>query len=151
MFCILKYVIDSNVFASLLVKDEYYDIVKRFFNKNSISRLITLDLSYVETANVLWKHTYLFKRLSINEYNMLKSKVTELIDKLVYKVYSSKDYLVEALDLAVEHGITLYDSLYIVLAIKNDGKLATLDKALMRKLENTSYYSLIYYLAEYKT
>ena len=49
------YVVDSSVFASIMVKDEFYgralDFVRRFQGK-----VATVDLAVVEVANVLWKH-----------------------------------------------------------------------------------------------
>ena len=40
--------------------------------------------------------------------------------------------LIEAIDLADRHGLTVYDALYLQLALDIDGELATLDKDLIR-------------------
>lgn len=40
--------------------------------------------------------------------------------------------LLEAIDLADRHGLTVYDALYLQLALDVDGELATLDKDLRR-------------------
>jgi predicted nucleic acid-binding protein len=43
--------------------------------------------------------------------------------------------LLEAIDLADRHGLTVYDALYLQLALDVDGELATLDKELRRAAE----------------
>ena len=43
--------------------------------------------------------------------------------------------LLEAIDLADRHGLTVYDALYLQLALDVDGGLATLDEALRRAAE----------------
>jgi predicted nucleic acid-binding protein len=40
--------------------------------------------------------------------------------------------LIETVELAERHGLTIYDALYLQLAIDIDGELATLDKELQR-------------------
>lgn len=43
--------------------------------------------------------------------------------------------VLEAIDLADRHGLTVYDALYLQLALDVDGELATLDKDLARAAE----------------
>ena len=43
--------------------------------------------------------------------------------------------VVDALDLADRHGLTVYDALYLQLALDVDGELATLDRQLIRAAE----------------
>jgi predicted nucleic acid-binding protein len=44
--------------------------------------------------------------------------------------------LVEAVELAVRHGLSVYDAAYLALAIDLDGELATNDRALARAAES---------------
>jgi len=98
-------VIDSNVYASVIVKDEFYEWCKRYM----LTKKITLDLAFAEAGNVIWKHV---KMGRINAEDAVKrAKVLKrLID--TSKVYESKDFLVEAIELAVKYDITVYDALF---------------------------------------
>jgi len=49
-------VLDSSIYASIIVKDEFYEACKELVRQRSA----TLDLSFDESANVIWKHIYQF-------------------------------------------------------------------------------------------
>lgn len=141
---LLKYIIDSTVFASIITKDEFHEIAYEFFYNHSTLDLITLDLTYIEVANVLWKHVYILKRIRYDEYKRLRDIVPMIIDKCVSKVYSSKNYLSDALEFSIEHGIPIYDSLFIVVTIDHKGKLVTFDSKLLEKLRSIGLEEIIY-------
>jgi len=135
----MRYVVDSSVFASLIVKDEFHDIAEDFFQKNLTTELVTVDLAYVEVTNVLWKYFYIFRKIPDDAYRYLRDKLPSIIDKLVSNVYPSKNYLSKALDLSVEVGMPVYDSLFITVARESNGELATLDEELAKKLPRDTY------------
>ncbi len=128
------FVVDASVFSSIIVKDEFYENAREFLVKYPSKNLVTVDLAYAETANTLWKHVFVYKRIPLEKYNELKSLVKPLIDKSVSKVYRSDTILVKALDRALEYGITVYDGLYVALALKLGYKLASFDEKLENKL-----------------
>jgi len=45
-------VIDSSVYASVIVKDKFYEKCKKYV----VVKKVTLDLAFAEAGNVLWKH-----------------------------------------------------------------------------------------------
>jgi predicted nucleic acid-binding protein len=64
------------------------------------------------------------------------SRVRALLDRLAASGLETADRglagVLEAIDLAEAHGLTIYDALYLQLALDIDGELATLDKDLRR-------------------
>jgi len=126
------YVADSSVFASILVKDEFYgralDFVRRFQG-----RIFTLDFAVVEVANALWKHVHLMKRIPRDRYAALRDAVKPLVYSAA-RVFKAGELLKDALDNAVGLEITVYDSLYVTLALREGCKLATFDEKLRAQL-----------------
>lgn len=127
------YVLDSSVFASILVKDEFYSIATEFVRRHLKEENITFELAFIEVANVLWKHTFILKRISKDKYKKLRSNIKSLISNIAH-VYSSADILEEATDNAVEFGISVYDSLFVTLALSKKYKLVSFDEKLKKVL-----------------
>ncbi len=89
----------------------------------------TSSLAIFEIGNAIWKQVYQRKRLNEDEgmkvLNVMK-EVLESLEKLEI------DEPQDVLKIAVENGITFYDSAYLYLAIKNDLSLVTDDEKLYR-------------------
>jgi len=129
-------VIDSNVYASVVVKDEFYEKCRRYM----LMKKVTLDLAFAEAGNVIWKH---MKMGRIKAEDTVRR--AEVLKRLVNtsKVYESKDLLVEAVELAVKYDVTVYDALFVALAQRLNDKLVTTDRKLWEKLRNTDISHLI--------
>ncbi|MGQ4894763.1 MAG: type II toxin-antitoxin system VapC family toxin [Candidatus Njordarchaeia archaeon] len=56
----------------------------------------------------------------------------------VVKVVSTNSIYKRAIEIAIDTNISIYDSLFLAIASKEDSKLATLDKTLINKLKNTN-------------
>ncbi len=124
-------VLDSSIYASIIVKDEFYEACKELVRQ----RTATLDLSFAESANVIWKHIYQLKRIPSGEADMRAEMLVKLIK--YSKIYLSRDFLPESTVIAVKYGITVYDSLFITLAKTLDLKFATTDEKLRKRLGKT--------------
>ncbi len=127
------YVLDSSIFASVVVKDEYYDVAVNFIKRHFKEENVTVELAFIEVANALWKHTYVLKRIPEDKYLILKGSIKSLISS-VAKICGSIEILEEAVDNAIRFGVSVYDSLYLTLALNRGGKLITLDERLARML-----------------
>ncbi len=123
-------VADSSVFASVIVKDEFYDVCKRVVT----SKKATVDLAYAETANVLWKHVKM-GRIPPEEVD----RRVELLRKLIgtSRVFRVEELMTDAVGLAVDSNITVYDALFVALAVKLNTKLITTDRKLVEGLKGT--------------
>lgn len=129
-------VIDSSVYASVVVKDEFYEECKKYM----LTKKVTLDLAFAEAGNAIWKHVKMGK---IKAEDAVKR--AEVLKRLINtsKVYESKDFLVEAVELAVKYDVTVYDALFVALAQRLNNKLITTDRKLWEKLKDTDVSHLI--------
>ncbi len=120
-------VIDSSVFASVIVKDEFYEECREYLLEDRA----TVDIAFAEAGNVLWKHVRM-GRIVKEEVE----KRTDLLRALIRssKVYGSDELLLHSMELAVNQGITVYDALFLSLAIQLDTNLITTDKKLYERL-----------------
>jgi len=91
------------------------------------------DLIWVEITNILWKSVR-SKRCSLGD---AKSTLAALHQQRLPTVPTAP--LVErALEIAVQHGRTAYDSLYVALAAASNAELVTADEKLVNAL--TAYF-----------
>jgi predicted nucleic acid-binding protein len=87
------------------------------------------DLFWAEVGNLLWKAVRL-KRCSLSE---AKSGLT-LLNEYGFRTISSKSLLDLAVSLATAFNRTLYDSLYVALAVSSKSQLVTADEKLANAL-----------------
>jgi len=132
-------VIDSSVFASVVVKDEFYDRCRLYVARGDKA---TVDIAYAEVANVVWKHVKM-GRIPPGEAAYRVRLASKIISSA--RVYRSVDLLEEAVEAAVRHGVAVYDALYLTLAVKLGAKLATTDRSLAERLgaQAISYIELL--------
>ena len=129
------FVVDASVFSSVIVKDEFYERAKRFLLEHSAFDLVTVDLAFIEAANVLWKHAFIHRRISRDVYGVLAKSLESLIRTSCSKIYCACEVLGEAMEKALDLGITVYDAIYVALALKHKCKIASFDERLKSKLE----------------
>ncbi|RLE86440.1 MAG: hypothetical protein DRN04_19485 [Thermoprotei archaeon] len=72
------YIVDASVFASIIVKDKFYNSAKELIVKYRREGLITVDIVFVELANAPWKHTFKPKRIPEKMFNELKTSYYHL-------------------------------------------------------------------------
>ena len=116
-------VLDTSAAVELILNRPQKDIVESCLLK---ADLVTSPVLYIsEIANVFWKY-HQFESLKKEICEELIEKSIQLIDH--YEPCSTL-YL-EAFHLSCETRQPLYDSLFIVLARRNNGMLVSLDKRL---------------------
>lgn len=87
------------------------------------------DLFWVEVANALWKAV---RRNEISPTNAVAA--LSFLRDLDIATLPSIDILPQALDLAIRHVRTVYDSLYVVLALQSKSEMITADERLANAL-----------------
>jgi predicted nucleic acid-binding protein len=88
----------------------------------------------VEMGNILWK--------KVQRAELLLADAAEIVGKLPTLPLSRHPVmplLASALDLACQTNRTVYDSLYLALAIQLDGQMVTADRRLVNALAATPY------------
>jgi predicted nucleic acid-binding protein len=76
--------------------------------------------------NAVWKHSKIRHVITDEIAEKLHNTLNQLIDAKVLIVEDENKYVDEAFKIAMEHNLTLYDSLYISQAIER-GQLLTSD------------------------
>ena len=92
-------------------------------------RFLVPDLFWVEVANALWKAV---RRNEISANNA--AAAMSFLRDLAIATLPSIDIVPQALDLAITHGRTAYDSLYVALAMQSKSSLITADERLANAL-----------------
>ncbi|MGA8762513.1 MAG: type II toxin-antitoxin system VapC family toxin [Candidatus Sulfotelmatobacter sp.] len=92
-------------------------------------RFFVPDLFWVELANVLWKAVRR-RRLSLKNAEFAFSQMREL----GIPTLPSAPFLSEALRLAASYDLTVYDGVYVVLAVQSGVELVTADERLANAL-----------------
>ena len=116
-------VIDASSLVKYLLGEEgWRQVEEKFFET-----VVSLDLVVKEAANALWKHSVLRRIISLEQSLKLYQVLKKLIQAEIIVLEDQEKYIDEAFRIAVEHHITVYDSLYIAQALVH-GRLLTSDK-----------------------
>ena len=128
------YVIDASVLVKYVILAEYDDSVERIvsLHQEFSIQLVAPSFLLVECANVLWKDA-LRKEMPIENVIAALDDLRRINVRLV----SQEDLLDDALRLAVEINITVYDALYCALARRENAEIITEDRRLRNALDNT--------------
>ncbi len=135
----ITYVIDASALVKFVITEEYTDFVREIVSLHEVSeiQLIAPDFLLVESANVLWKDA-----LRVGSH--IEDVVAAYNDLLRINVHlvPQADLLEDALRLALDINITVYDALYCALARRENAELITEDRRLRNALDLTDIRSL---------
>jgi predicted nucleic acid-binding protein len=128
------WIVDASVGVKPYLPEDLDEVARELFNRGRTGRasLYVPDLFYIECANIFWKHV---RRQTIPAAHARRS-LRNLNDVILFPV-SSTDLLLNALDLALDFGITAYDASYVALAEDLNLPLITADRKLIGKLDGS--------------
>ncbi len=113
-------VIDASSLAKLVNREEGWEAVVDILRDGCY----TVDLAVKEVLNSIWKRV-IWGEL---DSDMGERLASSFLENLMVKLESQEPLYLDAYKLAVGHGITVYDALYIVLAKRLGAVLVTSDK-----------------------
>jgi predicted nucleic acid-binding protein len=132
-------VMDSSVIVALVTLEDFSGWARKKISEHGYFHI--LELNYYEVANALrYKQSDKFNAGDAEE---AFSQAVELMNQ--FGVHSFGEVVVDAMTLALELNIAVYDAAFLSLADKLDMRLLTLDIRLAKRLENTKYCGLIEY------
>jgi len=102
------------------------------------------DLIYPETGNILWKK-HRRKELSRSEVEDISGS----IESLPISIETSKPLMSLAIELGMAYGITVYDSMYMVVAKISESTLITADRKLVEQISKTDDRKYVTWLGHY--
>lgn len=126
-------VLDSTAIASIFFKDKYSERVEAAVKK--FGRLYTMDIALAEVGSVAWKRIHIFKEDFATDSRALASAMDFI--QYVCQVFESWDVLIEALELGVRQGLTIYDCLFMALGRRMKLKLLTTDEKLRNRTQES--------------
>jgi predicted nucleic acid-binding protein len=116
-------VIDSSTIAKFLLKEEGWGKAREVL----MGKPYTLDLAVKEVANTIWRRVTLLRDISIDKAFTLLNDLLEL--KKILLIIEPQDlYLNQALKIAIENKIAIYDALFIVQAMRKQAVFITSDE-----------------------
>ena len=131
-------VVDASVAVKWFVVEEHSDVALAVLRKED---LIAPDLLWPEIGNIVWKKV---QRRELAEKDA--RLVLDLFLKAPITSYNSAAMITAALDVALETGRTVYDSLYVALAAMEGCRMITADRRLFNSLVGTAYAGLSVWL-----
>jgi predicted nucleic acid-binding protein len=120
----LSYVIDASVAAKWILPEPDSDVAMVLLEQAD-ARFHVPELCTAELANVLWKRS---RRGEISSLDAVEA-AAQLRD-LPVRRHSHQTLITPALLIALQHGITVYDALYVALALSLDATVITADRTL---------------------
>jgi len=120
--------------ASVAVKwylPEVHDVPSRRLLTNG-DELLVPDLIFPEVGNILWKRVRMGQMTEAEGQTILAS-----LASLPLQVTSSGSLVSSALAISCETGRTVYDSLYLALAVRENSVMVTADKKFYNALRGT--------------
>jgi len=121
----------------VIVADSSYIVEGLLKNKKLLSddQIVTPELVVYEVTNAIWKHENLLKDLENGKTYL--SIVYGLIEAGTITILSPNEPLMqEAYSVAKRNGITVYDAVFVSLAIKLGLALRTYDRAQIRAFKS---------------
>ena len=124
-------VIDSSAIAKFLLREEGWLKVKGFL----LEKPYTLELAVEEVANAIWRRVMLLRDISVGKAFIILNDLLEL-KKYLLVVEPQTPYLSQALKIAIENKVTVYDALFIAQALAKQAVLITSDEKQCKLAEN---------------
>jgi predicted nucleic acid-binding protein len=118
-------VIDTSAFARLALREPGWEEVVPFLREQP--KPMTVEMLRVEILNALWKSV----RLGLIDSETARSierEVARLFERQVIGIEPNAAYAAQALEIACEHTLAVFDALFIAQAARHDTRLLTADR-----------------------
>ena len=120
----IEKVIDSSVLTAYILKEHGWEELEKIV----FQRPYTLPLAFKETLNAIWKRVRLLRDMDEATAKSILEDLVEL-SRTVLRIDRQEQYFPRALEISVEHGIPIYDSLFIAQAEGREAQLVSRDHA----------------------
>lgn len=132
-------VVDASVVAAALFQEVHAEAARSLLVSNR--PLLAPDLMVAEVAKVIWKRS---RRGEIDAAEAQELLADVL--RLPLRLTASTELVETALELAVRTGRTVYDCMYLALALRNKAVLVTGDRRLANALVGSPLAAYISYM-----
>ena len=133
--------VDASVAVKWFLPEIHGDAALRVLERHA--PLVAPDLLFAEVGNVLWK------RARRREASMQEARATlTALVKLPLHVYPARSLIHLALEIADRAGRSVYDSVYVALAVLRRCQLVTADRRLYDALRRGPFSASLLWVAE---
>ena len=119
-------VIDSSAFSKFLLREENWEKVIPYLDPSLEPHAV--DMLTIETTSVIWKYMRKYKLIMREQALGLYEQMTKLVREEVVILEPSEKYLQEALKIAMNYDLPIYDSLFLAQAKNLRAELITSNK-----------------------
>src|SRR5262249_5547541 len=127
------YIVDSNIVAKWLLPEAKSDQARALLHPSY--KLTAPDLLVPELASVLWKRVTRGELNTAESEELLRTFLDRHIDVTV-RLLPSRLVIKRALQIAFAEGRSIYDSIYLALAVQAHCVLITADDRLVRAIQS---------------
>ncbi|BDR91892.1 type II toxin-antitoxin system VapC family toxin [Vulcanisaeta souniana] len=130
-------VCDASVIVKWVIKEDYSDYAEkiRIGHLNGRITVVVPSIAIAEVASALRK--YYLRGLISEDY--LRRALNLLRDSLLSIYGITWESIISASELSIKYGISIYDAVYVDLAMRLGTIMYTADEALVRSLGNNQY------------
>ena len=136
-----RVVVDASVAVKWFLPEDLSTEARRLLATEY--ELLAPDLLWAELGNVLWKK---HRRREIDRPTALE--LLRNFSRVPLEFHSTEQWAAAALELAIEHGVTVYDGLYLALAAGTGCRLVTADRRLQEACHGAALPSLVDWVGE---
>jgi predicted nucleic acid-binding protein len=133
---VIRYVIDASVLVKLVVPEDNSDTMQALaaLHRARTIRLLAPDFALTECANVLGRYA---RRTGTPQEDM--QEAFQILCQLGVEEVGHRALVEEALTFAMQHDRSVYDVLYLVLALREGVSLITADERFVNALKSKSF------------
>jgi len=141
----MNLVIDASVLIKFFIPEILSEKVEKLNSRVAKGdlRLVAPDLIFPEVGNILWKK-HRMKELIRSEVRI----IVDAIGSMPMKIEASKPLLPIAVDVGLACGITIYDAIYVSLAMIREMVLVTADRKLAEIMRKTDFKKYVAWLGD---
>ena len=136
-----RYVVDASVAVKWFLPEIHDDAALRLLNGGHT--ILVSDLIFSEVGNILWKRIRMKNITAEEGHKILSTFVT-----LPLVVSPSSPLILLALEVANQTGRTVYDSLYLALAVRESAVMVTADEKFVNALATTPLSSAVLWVED---
>jgi predicted nucleic acid-binding protein len=143
----MNLVLDASVVIKWYIYEDLLEPALRLKEKirDGTTSVAVPRFFFVETANVLWKRVILRKDdLKRSDAKGIFSRILDL----PLHVLEDDEILLRALDLSMDHALSIYDGMYLASALRFKATLITADAVLVKRLAGSAMAHHIKYLGD---
>jgi predicted nucleic acid-binding protein len=137
----IRLVVDASVAAKWFAPEIHQAAALQLLDDRY--ELLSPDLITAEFANILWKKV---RRLEITDHEAREA--VRLFHQVSLKIIDSRSLITYALELAMTMGCTVYDCLYLALALLENCRLVTADRKFYNALKDGPFASNLLWVEE---